>query len=425
MPDCPDAGFRSSLRYRHRIACNGPTHIVLAFSISRKGCLVTRKHVGRIIAASVAAAMLSAGPAARSEEARTFPSSAGPLAVEVVADGLDFPWAIQFLPDGRLIVTERSGNIRIIRDGQVGAPVAGVPDVYNRGQGGLLDIALAPDFETSGQLYLSYAEPAASAGQQRGAGTAVMSAKLLLEGESGRLTGQKVIFRMNRFTTTDRHFGSRIVIGKDGNLFVTLGERGDSARAQDFGDLAGAVVRIAPDGSVPDDNPKPEGWAPELWSKGHRNPQGATLRQSDGALFTVEHGARGGDELNMPQAGRNYGWPVITYGVDYSGVKIGEGTQKEGLEQPLFHWDPSISPSGLDFYDGELFPEWQGDLLSGGLSGQVMVHLDVEGDAIRSEERLFKGELGRVRDVRVGPDGAIYLAIDDSPGQILRVTPAL
>lgn len=384
---------------------------------------MTGKHIGSIAAVGVAAALIAGSPGL-AQEPRTYPSSAGPLAVEVVADGLDFPWAIQFLADGRLIVTERSGSIRIIRDGQLSAPVAGVPEVHDRGQGGLLDIALAPDFASSGQLYLSYAEPAASAGLQRGAGTAVMSAKLVLEGESGRLTDQKVIFRMNKFTTTDRHFGSRIVVGKDGNLFVTLGERGDSERAQDFADLAGAVVRIAPDGSVPADNPKPAGWAPELWSKGHRNPQGATLRQSDGALFTVEHGARGGDEVNMPQAGKNYGWPVITYGVDYSGAKIGEGTEKPGLEQPLFYWDPSISPSGLDFYDGELIPEWQGDLLSGGLSGQVMVHLSVEGDAITGEERLFEGQLGRIRDVRTGPEGAIYLAIDNSPGQILRVTPA-
>jgi len=384
---------------------------------------MTGNHL-RAIAAIAAAAVLIAGLPVLAQEARVFESSAGPLRVEVVADGFDFPWAIQFLPDGRLIVTERSGSIRIVRDGQLSEPVAGVPEVYNRGQGGLLDIALAPDFESSGQIYLSYAEPAASAGQQRGAGTAVMAAKLVLEGESGSLAEQKVIFRMNRFTSTDRHFGSRIVIGRDGNLFVTLGERGEGERAQDLADLAGAVVRIAPDGSVPDDNPKPEGWAPELWSKGHRNPQGATLRKSDGALFTVEHGARGGDEVNMPKAGRNYGWPVITYGVDYSGARIGEGTEKAGMEQPLFYWDPSISPSGLDFYDGELFPQWQGDLLSGGLSGRVMVHLSVEGDAVTAEERLFEGELGRIRDVRTGPDGAIYLAIDNSPGQILRVTPA-
>jgi glucose/arabinose dehydrogenase len=354
--------------------------------------------------------------------AQTVESSAGNLTASVIAEGLDHPWALGFLPDGRMLVTERSGQLRVISDGVVGEPIKGVPDVYNQGQGGLLDLALAPDFATSGQIYLSFSEPAQDAGLQRGQGTAVLSARLVLEGDSGRLEDGKVIFRMNRFTTTNRHFGSRVVIGADGNLFVTLGERGEQDRAQDVTDLAGAIVRIAPDGSVPDDNPKPEGWAPELWSKGHRNPQGATLR-SDGVLFTVEHGARGGDEVNMPRAGANYGWPVISFGVDYSGVTIGEGTEKAGLEQPLHYWDPSISPSGLDFYDGELLPAWQGDLLAGGLSGQLLVRLDMEGDAIVGEERLFEGQLGRIRDVRVGPDGAIYLLTDADNGQLIRVAP--
>jgi len=355
--------------------------------------------------------------------AQTVESSAGNLTATVVAEGLDHPWALGFLPDGRMLVTERSGQLRVVDGGGVvGEPIEGTPDVYNAGQGGLLDLALAPDFETSGQIYLSFAERAADAGLQRGQGTAVLSARLVLEGDSGRLENAEVIFRMNKFTTTNRHFGSRVVIGKDGNLFVTLGERGDQNRAQDFGDLAGAIVRIAPDGSVPEDNPRPEGWAPELWSKGHRNPQGATLRD-DGVLFTVEHGARGGDEVNMPQPGANYGWPVITYGMDYSGVPIGEGTEKEGLEQPLHYWDPSISPSGLDFYDGSLIPGWQGDLLAGGLSGQLLVRLDMEGDAIVGEERLFEGQLGRIRDVRVGPDGAIYLLTDEDNGRLIRVAP--
>ena len=371
----------------------------------------------RFAIASVALLVLVPAAAAQTAE-----SSAGNLTATVIAEGLDHPWALGFLPDGRMLVTERSGQLRIIDGGVVGEPIAGVPAVYNQGQGGLLDLALAPDFATSGQIYLTFSERAQDAGLQRGQGTAVFSARLVLEGDGGRLEDGKVIFRMNNFTTTNRHFGSRVVIGQDGNLFVTLGERGDQNRAQDMADLAGAIIRIAPDGSVPGDNPKPEGWAPELWSKGHRNPQGATLRE-DGVLFTVEHGARGGDEVNMPRPGANYGWPIITYGVDYSGVPIGEGTAKEGLEQPLHYWDPSISPSGLDFYDGELLPEWQGDLLSGGLSGQLLVRLDMEGDAVVGEERLFQGQLGRIRDVRVGPDGAIYLLTDEDNGRLIRVAP--
>ncbi|QQR37669.1 PQQ-dependent sugar dehydrogenase [Devosia oryziradicis] len=354
--------------------------------------------------------------------AQTVESSAGNLTATVVAEGLDHPWALGFLPDGRMLVTERSGQLRVISEGVVGEPIAGVPAVYNQGQGGLLDLALSPDFATNGRIYLTFAEPAQEAGLQRGQGTAVLSARLVLDGDSGRLEDGKVIFRMNKFTTTNRHFGSRVVIGQDGNLFVTLGERGEQDRAQDVTDLAGAIVRIAPDGSVPPDNPKPEGWAPELWSKGHRNPQGATLRD-DGVLFTVEHGARGGDEVNMPKAGANYGWPVISYGVDYSGVTIGEGTQKDGLEQPLHYWDPSISPSGLDFYDGDLLPAWQGDLLAGGLSGELLVRLDMEGDTVVGEERLFSRQLGRIRDVRVGPDGAIYLLTDEDNGRLIRVAP--
>ena len=368
------------------------------------------------------AAFLVATTASLPAVAQTIESSAGPLTAAVIAEGLDHPWALGFLPEGRMLVTERSGQLRVVDDGAVGEPIAGMPEVYNQGQGGLLDLALAPDFASSGRIYLTFSEPAQSAGLQRGQGTAVLSATLVLEGNSGRLENSQVIFRMNKFTNTNRHFGSRVVIGNDGNLFVTLGERGDMNRAQDFGDLAGAIVRIAPDGSVPSDNPRPEGWAPELWSKGHRNPQGATLRE-DGTLFTVEHGARGGDEVNMPQPGANYGWPVITYGVDYSGVPIGEGTEKEGLEQPLHYWDPSISPSGLDFYDAALIPGWEGDLLSGGLSGQVLVRLDMEGDEIVGEERLFEGQLGRIRDVRVGPDGAIYLLTDEDNGRLIRVAP--
>lgn len=370
--------------------------------------------------AGTALALLLAAPVV----AQTIDTSAGPLTASVIAEGLDHPWALGFLPDGRMLVTERSGQLRVVgSDGAIGAPIEGVPRVVARGQGGLLDLALAPDFAESGRIYLSFSEPAEDAGLRSGQGTAVLSARLTLDGDSGSLSEQTVIFRMNNFTGTDRHYGSRIVIGNDGNLFITLGERGEADRAQDMADLAGAVVRIAPDGSVPADNPQIEGWAAQLWSKGHRNPQGATLRDSDGTLFVVEHGARGGDELNMPRAGGNYGWPVITYGVDYSGASIGEGTEKAGMEQPLHYWDPSISPSGLDFYDADLIEGWQGDLITGGLSGNVMVRLDMDGDSVVGEERLFEGQLGRIRDVRVGPDGAIYALTDAGNGQVIRVAP--
>ena len=355
--------------------------------------------------------------------AQTIESSAGPLTATVITEGLDHPWGLEFMPDGRIIVTERSGQVRIITDGVAGDPIAGVPDVFNRGEGGLLDIALAPDFAGSGRLYLAYVELAKDAGRQRGQGTAVMAATLEQDGTGGRLVDQQVIFRVEKFTTRRTHFGSRIEFDAGGKLFVTIGDQGDMERAQDFADAAGGIVRIAPDGSVPDDNPRPNGWAPELWSKGHRNPQGLTLRASDGAIFTVEHGAQGGDEVNMPRAGANYGWPIITYGVDYSGAPIGEGTEKEGLEQPLYYWDPSISPSGLDLYEADLIPAWQGDLISGGLSGHTMVHIDLEDDKVRGEERLFEGQLGRIRDVRVGPDGAIYLLTDEDNGRLIRVAP--
>ncbi|WIY51829.1 PQQ-dependent sugar dehydrogenase [Devosia sp. YIM 151766] len=375
----------------------------------------------RLVALStlIAATTLIASPG----QAQNVDSSAGRLNAAILVEGLEHPWALAFLPDGRFLVTERPGRLVVIEDGAAGTPIEGVPQVEARGQGGLLDLALAPDFAETGQIYLSYAEPAEAAGLQRGTGTAVMAARLVLDGDGGRLEDQNVIFRMNRFDNSNRHFGSRIVVGQDGNLFVTLGDRGTMDRAQDAADLAGGVVRIAPDGSIPADNPRIENWAPEFWSIGHRNPQGATLRDSDGALFMVEHGARGGDELNRVEAGRNYGWPVITYGRDYSGLPIGVGQQQEGLEQPLHYWDPSISPSGLDFYQGSLIPDWDGDLLLGGLSGNVLVRLDMEGDEVVAEEALFQGQLGRIRDVRVGPDGAIYLLTDAPNGQLIRVAP--
>lgn len=371
----------------------------------------------------ISAVALAALMGASQAHGQTIQTSAGPLTASVIAEGLDHPWALAMLDDGSFLVTERSGQLRLVRDGVIGPPVEGVPEVVAAGQGGLLDLALAPDFSTSGRIYLTFSETPQSAGLQRGTGTAVLAARLVLEGDGGRLEEQSVIFRMNNFNTSNRHFGSRIAIGNDGNLFVTLGDRGDMDRAQDPQDLAGGVVRIAPDGSIPADNPKSDGWHEAFWSIGHRNPQGATVRPEDGALFTVEHGARGGDELNKPEAGKNYGWPLITYGRDYSGLSIGQGTEKEGLEQPLHYWDPSISPSGLDFYDGELIAPWQGDLIAGGLSGAVLTRIDLEGDVVQGVEPLFEGQLGRIRDVRVGTDGAVYLVTDEDNGRLIRIAP--
>ncbi len=358
-------------------------------------------------------------PASAQESAE---SSAGILAATVVAQGLEHPWALAFLPDGRFLVTERPGRLVIVDDGVTSPPIEGVPDVEARGQGGLLDVALAADFAETGRIYLSYAEPAHAAGLQRGSGTAVMAARLVLEGESGRLEEQRVIFRMNNFDNSNRHYGSRVVLAEDGSVFVTLGDRGTMDRAQDGADLAGGVARIAAEGGVPTDNPHVDGWAPEFWSIGHRNPQGAALR-ADGTLFVVEHGAQGGDELNLVEGGKNYGWPTITYGRDYSGLPIGVGQEQEGLEQPLHYWDPSISPSGLAFYSGALIPEWEGDLLTGGLSGRLLVRLGMEGDAVVEEERLFANQLGRIRDVRVDAEGAIYVLTDEQNGRLMRIAP--
>lgn len=342
------------------------------------------------------------------------------LRADVIADGLDHPWGLDFLPGNEAIVTERSGNIRILSQDGLSAPVAGVPKVQVRGQGGLLDIAVARDFERSGTIFFSFSEPG-----RGGAGTALARAKLVREGAAARLEEVKVIFSMNRKSNAGQHFGSRIVVNDDGTLFVTTGDRGDGNRAQDMHDHAGAVIRINADGSVPADNPSPDGkaMAPEIWSKGHRNLQGATFDPVLGGLITVEHGAQGGDELNRPLAGRNYGWPVITYGRDYSGEKIGVGTSAKGYEQPLYYWDPSIAPSGLASYQGDMFPEWKGDLLVGSLKFELLSRLDRDAKGnVLDEERMLDGAFGRIRDVNVAPDGSVWLLTDESNGTIVRLS---
>lgn len=348
-----------------------------------------------------------------------FRVSVGTVKTEIIADGLKNPWGMQFLPDGAVLVTEREGAMRIVKDGNIGEPLAGLLPVATGGQGGLLDVALACDFETTATVFYSYTKSS-----NGGTGTAVARAKLVRSGDgSGELQNTKDIFVMNKMSSTSRHYGSRIVIAPDCNLFVTTGDRGDAPRSQDMNDHAGAVLRIAPDGSIPADNPYVNGGAlPEIWSKGHRNAQGATFDPVRGALITVEHGARGGDEINMPEAGKNYGWPIITFGRDYTGLSIGVGSEKDGLEQPLFYWDPSIAPSGMMVYQGAMFPEWNDDVFVGALAGTMLVRLERSGDGFVEAERLFEGELGRVRDVRTNKDGSIYLLIDDDPGQIIRIT---
>jgi len=346
-------------------------------------------------------------------EAAALESSAGELQVEAVAEGLDEPWAIGFLPGGEILVTERAGRLLLI--GEDGTqPVEGVGEVQASGQGGLLDVLVPRDFAQTRELFFSYAKP-----QQGGAGTAVARAELSPDG--ARLSGWEVIFEMEPGSQGGRHFGSRIVEAPDGLLFVTVGERGDRPAAQDLSRENGSVVRIARDGSVPSENPfaGQEGAQPEIWSYGHRNPQGAAL-DADGQYWVVEHGARGGDEVNRVEKGANYGWPVISYGVHYSGGQIGEGTHKEGMEQPAFYWDPSIAPSGMMIYSGKLWPEWEGDFFVGSLKFNLISRLS--GDPLEEVERIEGPETARVRDIAEGPEGAIWF-LSVGQGALYRVTP--
>ncbi len=339
--------------------------------------------------------------------------------IETIANGLDHPWAVEVLPDGGYLVTERSGTMRIIRDGKASDPISGVPKVSARSQGGLLDVALAPDFATSRTIYLTAATSDGS-----GSGTEAFSATLSTDGRS--LENVKSIFRMKRFTSGNIQYGARIAIAKDGSLFISIGDRGDRDRSQDWKDDAGSIIHINADGSIPDDNPfKSDAKAlPEIWSKGHRNPQGIAF-DKDGGLYTVEHGARGGDEINHIEPGKNYGWPVITYGRDYSGAEIGEGTAKEGLEQPLYYWDPSIAPGALAIYHGAMFPEWDGSFLVAALKFKLLSRLERDDDgSFVAEERMFDGDYGRMRDVVVAPDGALLILTDEDDGTLLRVSRA-
>ncbi len=351
-------------------------------------------------------------------EARRFDTSAGTVRVERMAGPFSHPWGVAFLPGGAALVTERGGSLWWLGPEGAREEVAGVPEVHAVGQGGLLDVVAARDFAESREIFLSYSEP-----EGRKSRTAVAAARLSDDGT--RLEDLRVIFRQQPAVQSSKHYGSRIVEAPDGTLWVTLGERGLPQQAQNPRNHIGKLVRINRDGSVPDDNPFLEGVRlPEIWSMGHRNPQGAALDPETGALWTVAHGAKGGDEINRPEAGRNYGWPVISHGEDYSGGQIGVGTHKEGMEQPIHYWDPSIAPSGMAIYSGRLWPEWAGDIFVGALKFQLVSRLDREDGEITGEERLFEGVYGRIRDIREGPEGALWFLTDEDPGGLFRIRPA-
>jgi aldose sugar dehydrogenase len=375
--------------------------------------------IGKSLASLAVVLVLAMQPVDAAEPA-TIRTERVTVRVDTVARGLDHPWAVEVLPDGGFLVTERPGRMRIIRDGKPGDPIAGLPDIAARGQGGLLDVALDPHFTTNKTIYFT-----ATVAGSGGIGTAVFRATL--SSDERRIGDVRRIFLMNRLSAGGLQFGSRIAIDADGSLFVGLGDRGEMDRAQDFKDDAGAIIHINPDGSIPSGNPFKDGARalPEIWSKGHRNPEGMTFDSVDGKLYTVEHGAQGGDEINHPEAGKNYGWPVITYGRDYSGAKIGVGTAEDGMEQPLFYWDPSIAPGGLAVYHGRMFPEWDGDFLVAALKFKLLSRLDRDGSGkIVERERMFKGAFGRLRDIVVAPDGALLFTTDEDNGALLRVSRA-
>ncbi len=340
----------------------------------------------------------------------------GKIAVSTVTRGLEHPWGLAFLPDGRLLVTERPGRLRLVtKDGAVSEPLKGVPAVFAQGQGGLLDVALDPGFAANRLVYLSYAEPG-----EGGAGTAVARGKLGSDG----LEDVEVIFRQEPKVEGGNHFGGRLAFAPDGKLFVTLGERFKFAPAQDLSTDLGKIVRINPDGSVPQDNPfaGKEGARAEIWSYGHRNPQGAAINPKTGKLWESEFGPKGGDEVNIPEAGKNYGWPVVSWGDNYDGTPIPKPPTHPEFADAVAHWNPVISPSGIAFYTGDAIPAWQGNLLLAGLSSQSIVRLILDGETVTGEERIPMGE--RIRDVVQGPDGAVYALTDEPDGAILKLAAA-
>lgn len=369
---------------------------------------------------TTAAAILALAFAGGTGEAETVVSQEHDFVVEEVVSGLDHPWGMAFLPDGGLLVTERSGTLRVVTGGRLQPEaVSGLPEIRVRGQGGLLDVALHPEFVSNRYVYLSYA-----AGTRRRSGTEVARGQL----RGSRLENLEVLFQAEPKTRGGRHFGSRLLL-LDGDLYISLGDRGSRDLAQDLSTHTGSMIRLRDDGTVPPDNPyiDVKDAQPEIYSVGHRNIQGLAVHPDTGALWSHEHGPRGGDEVNVLRPGVNYGWPVISYGREYAtGRQVGEGTAQEGLAQPTLQWTPSIAPSGMAFYDADPFPEWQGNLFVGALVHRKLVRLVLDGERVVHQENLLVNQVGRIRDVRAGPDGLIYL-LTDAPaprGAVLRLRPS-
>ena len=367
----------------------------------------------RLAVLLLALATLLAGPA----PAEIRQTEAGAVEIAAIATGFDVPWALDFLPGGGVLVTERDGRLVHLRPDGSRQIVSGTPDVWARGQGGLLDVMVPRDFAQSREIFLTYARP-----QPGGAGTALARGRLAEAGD--RLENLQLLWQLAPGSSGGRHFGSRVAEGPDGHLFVSVGDRGDRPSAQDAANENGAIVRLTRDGAVPADNPLvgQEGARPGIWSWGHRNPQGLAF-DAAGRLWAIEHGARGGDEVNLIRKGRNYGWPVISYGRHYSGLPIGEGTAQPGMEQPAHYWDPSIAPSGMAFVGAGMFPAWEGDMMTGSLNSDFLSRLEVDGTDMREVERIATPETRRVRDVAVGPDGAVWF-LSEGNGALYRMVPA-
>jgi len=366
-------------------------------------------------------AVLAAAAAAAAQP--TFTSSAGNIAVETIAGGLVHPWSLAFLPDGRMLVTERPGRMHIVtRSGQLSPPLGGVPKVFAQSQAGLMDVVLARDFDRSHTVFVCYAEPFDDGGR-----IAVLRARLR-DDETPRLDSPVTIFRQMGPASRGLNIGCRMVQAPDGNLFVTLGDHfGPSALAQNLDNHIGKIIRITPDGAAPPDNPfvdRPNA-LPEIWAFGLRNAEGLAFNPADGKLWEQEHGPMGGDEINIIEKGKNYGWPLVSYGRNYNGTPVGNGkATMDGVVDPLWHWTPSIAPSGMAFYTGDLYPGWKGSLFNGALKFELLSRLELKGDKAVKEERMLQDLHERIRDVRQGPDGAIYLLTDNSAGRILRLAPA-